>query len=364
MNNQASNPANLLGLDYTKEAAGFKKFEQPLIDVHTHLIGNESVRIYQRAAALYGIGLSYSMTPLEYLPIIKQIMGETVRFIAVPRFRGSDPIYDHGAGYIERLKGYYKQGARIAKFWTAPRIFALLDRPFASHPLKLNSPLRLQTIQAACDLGMILMVHVGDPDTWFKTKYADSARFGGKREQYDSLEDILSRFTVPVIAAHMGGWIEDLNFLSRLLESYPHLYLDSSATKWMVREISKHAGKDVQRFFSRWKTRILFGSDIVSSDSLEGQAAESRQMSEQLTFELYASRYWALRKLFESDYHGPSPIADPDLSLIEPGRYSELDAPDLHGQSLDQDLLERLYYKNAAELLDPLFMEKTKTEIP
>lgn len=32
------NPANRLGLDYVKEAANFKKFSAPIVDVHTHLI--------------------------------------------------------------------------------------------------------------------------------------------------------------------------------------------------------------------------------------------------------------------------------------------------------------------------------------
>ncbi|MHC4590503.1 MAG: hypothetical protein ACYTAQ_14535 [Planctomycetota bacterium] len=38
--------------------------------------------------------------------------------------------------------------------------------------------------------------------------------------------------------------------------------------------------------------------------------------SPQEAFDLYASRYWALRTLFETDHVGPSPIADPDLALV------------------------------------------------
>lgn len=356
MQNTPPNPANLLSLDYAEEARRLKRFNFPLVDFHTHLVGQEAVRIFQEAAGHFGFKLFCSMTPLEEVPAIRNLLGDAVRFIAVPHFHGSDPLHDHGRGYIERLKQYHKLGARTAKFWTAPRIFDYLDKPFASHPLRLNSPLRLQTIQAAYDMGMALMVHIGDPDTWFKTKYADQVKYGTKREQYEALEDVLSRFDAPLVAAHMGGWVEDLAFLSRLLEAYPNLYLDSSAAKWMVREISRHSDAEVHAFFSRWQERIIFGSDIVTKEThLQDYSAMPPEAAKRLVFDLYASRYFALRMLFESDYKGPSPIADPDLSLIEPGRYSELDAPNLIGKSLSDSILEHLYFKNAERFLSALY---------
>jgi hypothetical protein len=71
-------------------------------------------------------------------------------------------------------------------------------------------------------------------------------------------------------------------------------------------------------------------------------------------FDLYASRYWALRHLFETDYDGESPIADPDLALVEPQRYSELDAPRLRGFSLPRERLVNIYRDAARDLLEPL----------
>ena len=37
-----------------------------------------------------------------------------------------------------------------------------------------------------------------------------------------------------------------------------------------------------------------------------------------MSFDLFASRYWALRTLLETSYDGPSPIVDPDLPLVDP----------------------------------------------
>jgi hypothetical protein len=68
-------------------------------------------------------------------------------------------------------------------------------------------------------------------------------------------------------------------------------------------------------------------------------------------YDLYASRYWALRTLFETDYVGESPIADPDLHMVEPERYSPHDAPQLRGCNLPDDALDALYFEAARKLL-------------
>jgi hypothetical protein len=156
----------------------------------------------------------------------------------------------------------------------------------------------------------------------------------------------------------MGGWPEDLEFLSGLLTQHANLYLDTSAAKWMVRELSRYSQEDLTGFFTRWKGRILFGSDIVTTDkhlSASEEDPESRKASGvDMAYNLYASRYWALRTLLETDYHGESPIADPDLSLVDPEKYSEFDAPALNGALLPDHILQSLYYDTATALLDPL----------
>jgi hypothetical protein len=70
--------------------------------------------------------------------------------------------------------------------------------------------------------------------------------------------------------------------------------------------------------------------------------------SEEAAFDLYASRYWALRALFETDWHGESPIADPDLAMVDPVRHSPGDSPLLRGMALPSHALDMLY-RDAAE---------------
>ncbi|MCZ6851158.1 MAG: amidohydrolase family protein [Planctomycetota bacterium] len=355
----ALHPANRLGLDYTAEAAKFAVAAAGIIDVHTHINGPASAGIYRRAADLYGVRLVYSMTHLEQVEQVREVLGSAVRFIAVPNFTGDDRRHHHGPGYIERIEKFHALGARIVKFWAAPRGIDYGREVGDPNLLRLDAPHRLEAMRVAHDLGMIFMVHVADPDTWFAAKYADASLYGTKAQQYEPLEELLDRFSQPWIAAHMGGWPENLDFLSGLLQRHDNLYLDTSAAKWMLRELSRHTPEDLAAFLTRFNGRILFGSDILTSDEHLARGETQREVlaragSPEEAFDLYASRYWALRSLFETDYHGPSPIADPDLAMTQPDRYSEMDAPVLAGKALADDLLRSLYHDAAHELLEPL----------
>lgn len=353
------NPANRLGLDYIAEAKRLGPPVTPMTDVHSHIGGTKAAQLYKQAAELYGINRTYSMTHLDEIEPVRQVLGERVRFIAVPDYREEDRRHHLGRGYLQRLEQYHARGVRIAKFWASPRSTEYAIEMGDPGFMKLDAPVRMEAMQLAAELGMYFMVHIADPDTWFATRFQDASVFGTKRDQYPVLEMLLDRFEQPWIAAHMGGWPEDLGFLSGLLERHPNLYLDTSATKWMVRELSKHSRDELVDFFDRFRGRVLFGSDIVTTDDHLSPSVDEHEMkrkasSPEEAFDLYASRYWALRTLFETDYNGESPIADPDLEMIDPDRYTAMDAPLLRGKSLPPDLLREIYHDAAARLLDPM----------
>ena len=101
----------------------------------------------------------------------------------------------------------------------------------------------------------------------------------------------------------------------------------------MIRELSKHP-HDFLALCRAHPGRIMFGSDIVTSKA-------------NVSHDLYASRYWALRTLYETDYEGPSPIVDPDLSLLNPTLPRESTA-NLCGAMFDPTTLKTVYH-DAAE---------------
>ncbi len=351
-------PANRLGLDYAAEATQLPQHDFPIIDVHTHISGDKAAVIYKRTAELYGVGLTYSMTPEEDMDDVRAVLGDAVRFIAIPNYRQLTSLDQLGAQYARRIESLHSQGVRIAKFWSAPRARDLEAKAGLPGALRIDAPHILESMGAAAGLGMVIMVHIGDPDTWFASKYTDARRYGTKHDQYDSLEAAMERFDVPFIAAHMGGWPEDLDALSGLLTRHPKLHLDTSATKWMVRELSKHPRTALVAFFEKWRGRILFGSDIVAKDDhlsadADGALNLNQAQIHERAFDLYASRYWALRTLLETDHTGQSPIADPDLAMLDPQQYDAMSAPQLTGKSLPKSLLKSLLHDAAHNLLPP-----------
>jgi hypothetical protein len=350
--------ANRLGLDYRAEAARLGPPAVPMIDVHTHIAGAGATRIYDEVRRLYGVRLTYSMTQLPLAPAVRDILGDTIRFIAVPTWSDPDKHRVHRQGFLDNLERFrHEFNSPIMKIWSSPRLRELAPGDAGTDLVEVDSPWRVKACEAGQRLGMMYMVHIADPDTWFATKYADASRFRTKREQYEGLERMLDRFTSPWIAAHMGGWPEDLAFLDALLGRHPNLYLDTSATKWMVRELSRQSRERVLGFLEKWRGRIFFGSDIVATDDhLAPRKETPHPMAEladspEAAFDLYASRYWTLRTLWETGYDGESPIADPDLAMVDPARFDAMSAPRLSGMRLPGPLLRELYAGTAERVL-------------
>lgn len=350
-------PANRLCLDYEAEAARLGPPVRPIIDAHAHINGPRAAAIWKRAADLYGVVRVYSQTQLAQAAEIKALLGDAIEFIAIPEYMSDNREHAFTRGFLDNLERWHGDfGARCVKFWAAPRLRDYSEDmrdPDASVPI--DGLWRRKIADRAVDLGMMLMAHIADPDTWFAAKYADASRYGTKAQQYEALERMLEAYPVPWLVAHMGGWPENLTFLSGLLERHPKVILDTSATKWMIRELSRHPREDLVAFLKKWEGRILFGSDIVTHDDhLESSDPGSERFAVQLAsteheaFELYASRYWANRTMYETDYEGPSNIADPDLMMIDPASHDEMSAPTLRGRSLPADML-RVLYGGAAE---------------
>ncbi len=353
--------ANRLGLDYRAEAERLGKPVVPIIDGHAHINGEHAAKVYKEVCDLYGIERVYSQTQLAHAEKVKEVMGDRIRFVAIPEYMHEDRKWAHTEGFLENLEKWHALGARMVKFWGAPRL-----RDYAGaiglppeEIVPFDSPWKLKIAQRAKELGMNLMVHVADPDTWFSTMYKDASVYGTKRDQYESLNRLLEKTGMRCLGAHMGGSPEDLGFLTELMDRHPDLVLDTSATKWMIRELSKQPTDELVAFFDRFEGRVIFGSDIVTHDQhLFSTDPDSPEFGNQLAssedeaFDLYASRYWALRTMYETDYRGESNIADPDLAMCDHDRYDELSAPALHGHALSEHRLKVLYRSACEQTLD------------
>jgi len=342
--------ANRLGLDFAAESRAFS-YDGPIIDIHTHISSPRAARVMLDACDAYGIERCWTMTGLDNVqPIIDSLTGdrsERIKFICFPDHTKRDIPGNYTTQWLKDIVSFYALGSRILKLWAAPR-----GRDFAPGPdnaLLLDSPVRLEGMRLAYDTGYrCFMTHVGDPDTWFKTTYADASKYGTKLDQFRPLEKLLDQYDdVTWIGAHMGGNPEDLDWLDRFLERHPNYVIDCSATKWQVRELGRQPQRFAQ-FLQANPGRVLFGSDIVANPVNVGP--DPAHPDADFGFDLYASRYWALRTLLETSYVGPSPIVDPDLHKLDPS-IDPKSAPTLQGAGLPKHLLQDIYHDSASRVL-------------
>ncbi|MEW6045838.1 MAG: amidohydrolase family protein [Bacillota bacterium] len=312
----------------TEEAAA-SNFTQPppsragvkAIDVHTHTHVMPEASLLMQAADLYGID-TLVVIAREHLEPAAIANGWAGRVLVAPQLR-YDLLEDEKAFAVEnrrRVEEAHRRGARLIKFWFTPRFYAMTR-------LRLDDPRLAPVLERIQELGLGLLVHVSDPDIWFERVYTDRALYGSKADQYPPLEAVLERYPrTSVIAAHMGGDPEHLDHLQALLDRYPNLYLDTSATKWMIRELGRRRD-EARAFIIRNAERILFGTDqVVTANS---------------DLVRYTSRYWAHRIFWETDAVCPSPVEDPDCDGM----------PVIRGLSLPSEVLARVYRTNAERVL-------------
>ncbi len=326
---------NVTGQDY-RDRRHFRYTGPPLIDIHAHVMrprnpekpevvvedNLDQARTMLAVAEEFGVGRIYSMCPPDDIAMLREAFGDRLGFNGPINKKRDEP--DDAAYRL--LDRFLEQGVEIIKFWAAPR--------GRDRGLFVDAPWRIEAARRAQAAGVrLVMVHVADPDLWFEKVYTDVVRYGTKADQYVGLRRMLEMFPdLTWIAAHMGGDPEHADRLEAMLERYPNLYLDTSAAKWQVREVSAHRDA-IRALMCRQPARFLFGSDLVTRPGLDR--------------EHYVSRYWCERTLWESDWEYPSPIQDPDYPLSADGPST----PMLRGLALPPDVLAQLYRTNALHLL-------------
>jgi hypothetical protein len=166
------NPSNRFALDYRSEASSFPAPPVGIIDAHTHVNGARAAVLMREAMDLYGIERVWSMTALDEVEAVRKVLGERLELIAIPDWASKDRRHANGPGFLENIRRFHDLGARIVKFWAAPRAIDYGHEAGDPDLLRLDSPDRLRAMDLADSLGMTFMTHVADPDTWFETRPA------------------------------------------------------------------------------------------------------------------------------------------------------------------------------------------------
>jgi len=227
---------------------------------------------------------------------------------------------------IAKLKD---QGYTLAKSWFGPRWRDWVNVP---KDFQINHRKLEPIFQALEDDEIPLIIHIGDPDTYYASQYKNSEKYGTKEEHLKQLEDVLSSHPkLKVQIPHFGSQpeIDRLSNLIRWMDDFPNVVVDTASSRWMARELSKNT-KKAREFMLKYSERVLFGTDISSS---------------QVDRDYFSGRYVAQRILWETN-ELDTPLPFPDADTKDTG------GTVINGLDLPLSCLEKLYWKNAKRLYD------------
>lgn len=326
----------------------------PAIDVHTHLdpraterviamMNERNVRIAVNLSGGWeGAGLE------ESLAVERATNGRIVPFCNVD-WRGA-----MAAGWVERQAEILRRCAALGvRGWKIQKVLGLYLTDVVDGSRVHVDDRRLDVLfELAGQLGLVVLIHVGDPRAFFEPAVPSNERWDELRahpawsfsdpryprwnEVLDELERrVLRHPHTTFIGAHFGNAAEDPDRVERLLVRAPNYYIDTAAR---VPEFGRHDPGRMRRFFVRWQDRVLFGTDL-------GVGPEPEQLMLGSTGEAPPTprdidRFWrsTFRYFESSDRRFENPTA------IQ-GRWS------IDGVGLPTGVLRKLYSVNAARLL-------------
>jgi predicted TIM-barrel fold metal-dependent hydrolase len=265
-------------------------------------------------------------------------------FVNVSWNRVEEPGWgDFEADRFEREVGF---GAKGIKFFKAMGLGA---RDADEKLIPIDDPRFDPIMQRAAKLNAVVAIHVGDPKAFFEPPTPQNERYDELKlapdwsfygQDYPSFMQIW-RQAERLIARHPAttfllihlGMSEDLDYMEKLLDAHPNVYVDTSAR---VPEFGRHPADKTRRFFVKFQDRILFGTDLaVSPDNWQLGSVSETPVGLEDAVKFYQAHF----RFFETDQkqiEHPTPIQ---------GRW-KVDAI-----NLPREVLRKLYYDNAERLI-------------
>lgn len=230
---------------------------------------------------------------------------------------------------VKQLEYDVQNGARGLKIFKSQ---GMTNTDSLGNRVQINDP-RIDPIWEKCgELGIPVLIHSADPkpfwapldslnERWLELKL----RPGRKRTDTDpaSWETIIAEQhdifkkhpNTTFINAHMGWYPNDLAHLGTLLDAMPNMYVEIGA---VISELGRQP-RMANRFFEKYQDRVLFGKDSYVP---EEYPTYFRVLESDDEYFPYYKRYHAFWKMYG------------------------LDLPD--------EILEKLYYKNALKIIPGL----------
>ncbi len=314
------------------------KPKYPVIDIHNHLGRLENTKKYLEEMDKAGVwkcvsldGHSTEDRYKEHLRVSHSVSKDRFLVFFSPDFsKIDDPDFGKKEAII--LEEAVKMGIRGMKIF---KQLGLTLRDKTGRLVPVDDP-RLDPLWAKCgELGIPVMIHVSDPKAFFtpldqfNERYDElgnhpSWSFYG--DQYPSKEEILAQRNrvfakhpnTIFIGAHMGNLPEELHTVAMWLDCYPNFYVDIDAR---ISELGRQP-RTARKFLIKYQDRVLFGTDT------------------RCDAEAYRIHY----RFLETD----DEYFDPTGAHKLQGRWM------IYGVHLPDEVLEKIYNKNALKILGML----------
>jgi len=330
------------------------RYDGPVIDVHTHVDGPR-VDLVDRIMDVNGIARIVNLWNLAWPPPdfdrwrAELSLADKRRMVLyhTPNLsRLAGPDFERFI--VDDIQRAAANGAAGIKVWKNLGL-RIVDEDGRLAPV--DDPRLNPLWETAGATGLPISIHIADPVAFFQPlnerneRHAELAAhpdwwFGGPG--LPSFPELLAQCECVVadhagttfIGVHMGCYAEDLGFVGRMLDAYPNYYVDTSAR---ISEFGRHGASAVRDFFTRYASRILFGSDLVRT------AAEWLPDDEtyEPTLASFYDRHWRYFETDEKSLPHPFPVQ---------GDWT------VDGINLSRDVLEQVYYTNARRVIPALAM--------
>ena len=307
------------------------KYKGPIFDAHTHIGEIDTLDKMIKIEDEFGIPAQIAIVhSKEGYQAARKKYPE--RFVFAKYLSLTDIAHYNVKPVIDDIVKTKDEGYTLAKSWFGPRWKDYIeDVPTG---FRIDSPKLEPIFQALEDNKLPLIIHVADPDTYFKLHYQDVSKYGTKDENLTQLENVMERhpriiFQIP----HFGAQpeIHRLPNLASWLDRFPNIILDTASSRWMARELSKDTEK-AREFLIKYADRILFGTDLSSTRG---------------DHEYFGGRYIAQRILWETNSKDvPLPFEDADTK--------DSGGTFVNGLNLPFKVLRKLYWENAVKMYGPL----------
>ncbi len=202
----------------------------------------------------------------------------------------------------------------------------------------------------AGELGVPVAIHTADPKAFWLPATPDNERyeelavhpewsFHGtewpeRLALLGELERVFAKHPkTTFISVHFGNNAEEPDYVERILDTYPNVYVDTAAR---LGEIGRHPAERMRALFVKYADRIVFGTDIGLSAEGIMLGSTGNEEPKESDIKPFYDAHWRFFEGNESKIPHPTPIQ---------GRWT------VDAIGLPTDVLEKIYWRNAARLL-------------